>query len=504
LTRRIRLTRQLNTFDATNLVVGSTIGADIYVAAALCAKLLGSASLLIWFIGGVMAIVIALSFAYCASILPRAGGPYAYAKAAAGPFSGFMVGWALLLAEWFSLAVFPVAFTQYFMAFVPGLDALSQIVVKGAFMSILVVTNWLGVKAAGKFNDALTIAKVSPLLLLIGLGIIYVIALPQITLSRFLPFFGGDPNNIGQVLVIVFWAYAGFELSTLPADEVKNPKKTIPRAITVGMLIVAVFYIFTNFVVIAAVDRASLASSQAPLTAAAANMLSLSPTLAWIGSLVVGVGALISIMGADESGTIGTSRLAFAMSVDGLLPRAFSKLHKTYRTPYIALAVLCSTAFAASIQGTLTVLVNSSVFLLSFAYLATGISTYLLESKHRRSTEKEIGRLLVPTFTVIFSLVLMTQVTEQQILVSLVLLAVGVPLYTFFSPKKELQELKEAFLSREAILERTYHQEEVFLAYVMRRVKLFIYRRKGIQKAWSVNEEEAASVKRKNTGHPRV
>jgi APA family basic amino acid/polyamine antiporter len=493
LPRKVSLTRQLNTFDATNLVIGSTIGADIYVAAALCARLLGSASLVIWLIGGVMAIVIALSFAYCAAILPKAGGPYAYAKTAAGPLSGFMVGWALLLAEWFSLAVFPVAFTQYFMAFVPGLDPFSQILLKAAFMLIIFMTNMVGVKAAGKFNDILTIAKVSPLLLLIGLGVIYIIAQPQMTLSHFQPFLGGDPNNIGQVLVIVFWAYAGFELSTLPADEIQNPKKTIPRAITVGMLIVAAFYIVTNFVVLGVVDRASLASSQAPLTVAAANVLSLSPILAWIGSLFVGVGALISIMGADESGTIGTSRLAFAMSVDGLLPHVFSRLHKTYRTPYVALVMLCLTAFVASILGTLSALVNGSVFLLSFAYLATGISTYLLEKKHPRLTEKEAGRLLIPLFTVIFSLVLMTQVTEQQILVSLVLLAFGVPVYTFFSPKKELEELKAAFLSRESILERTYHQEEVFLAYVMRRIKLLIYRHRGIEKAWSI-EEEAPNI----------
>jgi APA family basic amino acid/polyamine antiporter len=495
LPRKVSLTRQLNTFDATNLVVGSTIGADIYVAAALCAKLLGSASLVIWFIGGVMAIVIALSFAFCAAILPRAGGPYAYARAAAGPFSGFMVGWGLLLAEWFSLAVFPVAFTQYFMAFVPSLDPFAQILLKAAFMCVIVVTNLVSVRAAGKFNDILTIAKVSPLLLLIGLGVIYIIAQPQTTFSHFQPFLSGNPSNIGQVLVIVFWAYAGFELSTLPADEIQNPKKTIPRAITVGMLIVAAFYIITNLVVLGAVDRATLASSQAPLTVAAANILSLSPILAWIGSLVIGVGALISIMGADESGTIGTSRLAFAMSVDGLLPKAFSRLHKTYHTPYVAIAVLCSTAFIASVLGTLSALVNSSVFLLSFAYLATGVSTYVLERKHPRLTEKQAGRVLVPAFTVIFSLVLMTQVTEQQILVSLLLLALGVPVYTFFSPKKELAELKHAFLSEEAILERTYHQEEIFLAYVLRRIKLLIYRRKGIKKAWSV-EEEAPRIHR--------
>ena len=486
---RVTLRRQLNAFDTTNLVVGATIGADIYVAAALCAKLLGPTSLLIWFIGGVMATVVALSFGYCAAIMPRVGGPYAYAKDVAGQFSGFMVGWALVLAEWFSLAVFPVAFVQYFLAFVPTLGSVFQILLKGAFILIIFVTNVIGAKKAGRFNDFLTVVKVTPLLLLMCLGSVFLGLQPHMIFSRFQPFLDGNLQNVGQVLVIVFWAYAGFELATLPADEIQDPMKTIPRALTVGMLISTLIYMATNFVVIGVVDQPTLASSQAPLVVAAANILGFSPVLAWIGSLVVGVGALISIMGADESGTMGTSRLTFAMSIDGYLPQAFSRLQKSYDTPYIGLAILCSTAFIASIVNTLSALVNSSVFLLSLAYLATGISALLLERKHLRSSPKGMWTILIPVLTILFSIVLMTQVTKQQVLISLLLLAVGVPIYAFFSPRKELLELKEAFLSEEAILERTYRQEKIFLAYVLQRVNLLIYRIRGIEKAWSIKEE---------------
>jgi amino acid transporter len=255
------------------------------------------------------------------------------------------------------------------------------------------------------------------------------------------------------------------------------------------MLIAALIYIITNFVVIGVVDQHTLASSQAPLVVAAANILSFSPVLAWIGSLVVGVGALVSIMGADESGTMGTSRLAFAMSVDGYLPRAFSRLHGSYHTPYIGLAVLCLTAFIASVVNSLSALVNSSVFLLSLAYLATGVSALILERRHPRSSPKGMWTTLVPTLTIVFSIVLMTQVTQQQVLISLALLAAGVPVYTFFSPKKELLELKEAFLSEEAIIDRSYHQEKIFLAYVLHRIKLLIYRIRGIKKAWYIRKE---------------
>jgi amino acid transporter len=107
---RIELRRKLNTFDVTNLVVGSIIGADIYVATGIGAKLVAPSSLVIWILAGAIAVVIALAFAHCVMVLPKVGGHYAYVWDISSPFGGFVVGWPMLLAEWFSLAVFPVAF----------------------------------------------------------------------------------------------------------------------------------------------------------------------------------------------------------------------------------------------------------------------------------------------------------------------------------------------------------------------------------------------------------
>lgn len=229
--RKLSLTRQLNIFDVTSLVVGSIIGADIYVAAALGARLVGPASLLLWFAAGIMAIVIALSFSFCATILPKVGGPYLYTKESGGVFAGFMVGWALFIAEWLSLAVFPVAFTQYFTSLVPGLSQPFQVMLKAVFIATVLTTNIVGVKAAGRFNDMLTIGKLSPLLLLTFMGITFIGLNPELASSNFHPFIKGDLSSLGQALVLIFWAYAGFELSTLPADEIQTPRKTIPRAI---------------------------------------------------------------------------------------------------------------------------------------------------------------------------------------------------------------------------------------------------------------------------------
>lgn len=490
---KIDLRRKLNTFDVTNLVVGSIIGADIYVATGIGAKLVGPSSLLVWILAGAIAVVIALAFAHCVMILPKVGGPYAYVKDISNPFGGFIVGWALLLAEWFSLAVFPVAFVQYFSALIPGITSPYDVLIKGIFILIIIVTNVVGIKAAGRFNDGLTIIKLSPLLLIILGGIVFLTTQPGVVSSNLTPFFTGDTFAFGQALVLIFWAYAGFELSTLPADEINRPEKTIPRAIVLGMLIVVAFYFLTNLVVIGSISQSTLSSSASPLMDAASSMFGQYHLLSSVVILIVGVGALLSIMGADESGTIGTSRLAYAMSIDGLMPRAFSKLHGKYKTPYLGLAILCSTAFVASLLGGLVALINASVFLLAFVYFLTCISALILVRKHPETSRNLRWKVVVPVLGMAFSAVLMVLVEPTQILISLVLIAAGVPVYIWFTPKKELHELRMAYLSREAILKRAHAQRKRFLAYPLNRVIRIVYRLTDTSIAWVLGDKDWSS-----------
>jgi amino acid transporter len=236
-----------------------------------------------------MAMVISISFAYCVMMTPKAGGPYAYVNEVSTPFVGFTVGWSLLLAEWFSLAVFPVAFAQYFVALVPGLDGLEQLLLKAVFIIIILLTNLLGVKAAGRINDGLTLAKLGPLLLIIIGGIVLIISQPSIVMGNFTPFSTGGPAALGQALVLIFWAYAGFELSTLPADEVERPERTIPKSIVLGMLIVIAFYLLTNFVVIGLVSQATLVTTASPLLDATSAIFGGSGLLAIIAVAFVGI-----------------------------------------------------------------------------------------------------------------------------------------------------------------------------------------------------------------------
>jgi amino acid transporter len=481
---KIRLQSQLTLFDVTNLVVGAIIGADIYVASQFGALYLGPFSLIVWVIAGLMAIVIALSFAQCASLLPKVGGPYAYAREAWGPFAGFVIGWSLWLAEWVSLAVFPVAFVRYLIFALPNLDPISQTIIKGLFVLFLVATNIFGVRAAGRTNDVLTVVKLAPLVLFSAVGLLFIFANPGVAASHFSPFLPSSFGNFGLALVLIFWAYAGFEISTIPAEEIKDAKKTIPRAIVLGIAIVTVFYLVTNAVLFGVRSSSLLGSDNAPLVAATNAALSWNPTLVLVGVAIVGVGALISVAGSDESGMIGTSRLGYALAADGLFPSVFAKIHPKYKTPYLGIIIQAVTALIAAIYGSLEVLMATSVFLLAVAYVATGLSVFWLRKKCPATQSRWEASSIIPVLGIIFSVFLILQCGIVQIATGVLMLLIGIPIYVKYSPKKELTDIKNALVARETILKRTYRQEDRFLAHLLRHVKRAYRRITGKEQTW--------------------
>ena len=301
---------RLTYFDLTNITVGAIVGADIYVASAITAGLLGPASLLAWVLAGVLATVLALVLASCAAFVPRVGGPYAYVAAAFGPFTGFIAGWAMWAAEVIALPVFAISFSNYLGYFVP-LNGWASALVRGAFLAFLTTVNVLGVKAAGRLNDVLTIAKLTPLVLLVVVGAGYLLMHLDLARDHYLPF---APHGFGAfrtALLLVFWAYAGFELTTVPASEVAAPSRTIPRALITGMAIVTVFYLSTNAVVYGMVASPDLAKTATPLISVGAALAGAA------GAWLMAGGALVSGARLTAPAAAEATPLAGAMSAAG-------------------------------------------------------------------------------------------------------------------------------------------------------------------------------------------
>ena len=424
----------LGLFEVMNLVIGAIVGADIYIAASFGSGFLGPASLLAWLIAGLMAITIALCFAEASSILPKVGGPYAYAKEAFGDFWGFLSGWSLLIAEWSAIAVFPIAFVAYLAFFYPNIPQYIQIIIKILFVLLLTVINLFGVRQAGKANDVLTILKIAPIILFTIIGILYFIMKPSIFLSNFTPFAPLGFNGMGSALVLIFWAYIGFELVTVPADEIINPKKIIPLAIGVGMTVITLFYVVTNFVVLGAVPWMMLYKSTAPLSLAGFAVMGT------LGAILLTVGALFSISGSDEAGILCSARIPYAMAGDGLFPHFFAKIHPKYNTPYIALLIQSTVTLIAAILGSISQLIILSVFTMLFSYLVTCIAVFPLR--------KKLGRGLkfpwfIPILGIIITLYIMAQCTYNQIITGVVLIALGIPIYVKYAPRTEIQTVKK-------------------------------------------------------------
>ncbi len=450
--------RALGLFDVINLVIGTIVGADIYIAAAFGAGILGPASLLAWVLAGVMALLIALCFAECSSLTPRVGGPYAYAREAFGDFTGFMVGWSLIIASWAAIAVFPLALVAYLTYFLPHIAPWQQDIIKIAFVLFLTFINYRGVKEAGKINDALTVLKIFPLVILTLLGLVFFLLQPSLLISNLTPFAPLGWSGLGGALVLIFWAYVGFELVTVPSDEIQDAKRTIPRALVLGMALIMVFYFLTNFVIMGSVPWQELSSSSAPLALAGKAIIGS------LGAIILAIGALFSISGSDEAGILSSARIPYAMAGDGLFPHFFARLHPVYGTPYLALGVQGAVTIIATLLGTISELIILSVFTLLLCYLVTCLAVFPLRKKYEGGIN--LPRM-VPILGVIISIYLMTQCSPIQILTGVILMLLGIPVYIKYSPGEEIKSVRREIKEGKGFFARELRLRERFLAHTL-------------------------------------
>jgi amino acid transporter len=447
----------LSYFDLMNIVIGAIVGSDIYIISGLTAGLIGPFSIVVWIIGGAISMVLAIVFGYCSYYVPNVGGPFAFVSTAFDDFWGFISGWSMCIAEIVALPVFAIVFTSYLQFFI-ALTYQTQLLVRVLFVIVLTAVNLLGVKNAGRLNDVLTIAKLTPLLLIIvfGLGLF---ALKPGQLGNYTPFTPLGLDNFSPALVLVFWAYAGFELGSLPASEVVNPKKNIPRALITGMAIVTFFYVMTNFVVFGVVNWTDLSMSPIPLVLVSIALVGT------VGGIITGLGALASVSGTDDTEVLGTARLMYAMAIDGLFPKPLSRVHPRFKTPYVAIIIEGMIALALSLFSGVSQLISFAVFNLGVCYLLVCLALSVLKRTGERGLH---GQNLLAWLGVGISLYLLYATSLSDKVVGSILVLVGIPVYLYFSPKTDIHELKRIFTSEEQILARNLEKQNRFLANIVR------------------------------------
>ena len=453
------LHRALGLVDFVLLVVGAVVGADVYVVSALGAASLGPAQIVAWLVAGVMAALIALAFVQCAAIVPEVGGSYAYARAAFGPFGGFLAGWALYLGEWIALPVFPLAFVTYLGTFIPSITTAERLTVAVALVVAASAVNLVGVRTGSALNDVLTVAKLLPLALLIVFGLVFAGAHPGRVTGNLTPFAPLGWSGLGAAIVPIFWAYAGFELAVLPAGEVREPRRTLPRGLLVGMTLVTVFYVLTAFAVVATLPWHRAATASRPLSDAFGAALSGLGLPARPGAVLMSLGGLIAIASVTEVFMLSLARLSYAMARDGLFPAAFARVDPRFRTPVVGLVFQAGSAIVLLPFVGLRSLIDVAVFFLGISYLITALAALRLARRNPAAALHVPGLRLLLALAALGGLALAAQLSLAQTAAGLGAMAGGVALFAW---------QRGAWTHRAELLAELHHQEEHFEAWAHR------------------------------------
>jgi APA family basic amino acid/polyamine antiporter len=345
-----RLRRSMGLWMATALVVGNMVGSGIFLLPAALAGEAGPVSIFAMVFTGIGAMLLAGVFAGLGKAYPRTGGPYAYVQKAFGDFAGFLTAWGYWIAAWVGNAAIAIAFAGYLGVFWGRIntDSLTALAVVIGVIWLLTAINVLGTRESGWMQVATTILKFVPLALV---GLIGLFLVEGDNLTPFAPETGGD-WHIGAAATLALWAFIGLESATVPAEEVKDPERTIPRATILGTAITTVVYIVAIFAVMGLVARDTLAESSSPFADAADAI--------WGGTLLgmssgkwVALVAMIAAFGCLNGWIMLTGRVPLAAAEDGLFPKQFAQVSGTRRTPVFALV-------ASSLLVTVLLILNYS------------------------------------------------------------------------------------------------------------------------------------------------
>jgi len=344
---RVSLSRNLGLFSATMVGIGGMIGAGIFALTGIAAGLAGSAVVLVFILNGLLTMPTAMAYAELAAALPRAGGGYTIVQKGLGGANGFLAGWMSLFAYIAAGALYALAFARFASEswLLLGLPAmgLSAATLSGVFIIFIIVIftgiNMLGATEAARVGNIVTLSKVLVLGLFVLVGLIILGHEPAATHRIAVDFL---PNGMGGILAamgLTYVAFEGFEIIAQSGEEVKNPKRTLPRAIFLSIGMVLILYVGVALVTFGLVTPPSGLSSHAYLGAlkemavveAARHVFN--PKL---GSLLLLVSGLAATASALNVTMYSASRVAFAMGREGHMPDWIARVHPKRRTPWVA------------------------------------------------------------------------------------------------------------------------------------------------------------------------
>lgn len=443
-TTKTELKRKLGLGAAVALGVGTTVGSGIFSSVGSVAGAAGCAAftILAFLIGGLINIPANLVYAELATAYPEDGGQYVYFREAGSRPLAFFCGWISFWAtDPPSISIMALAIANY-LAFFTGFSGITVKFVATALVLIFMALHLRSVEGGGKFQTFITAFKILPFVLLIGVGLFY---LKGGLITQ--PAAAGAPVGIMALLSAISattWSYDGMGAVCYMTGEIKDPKKTMPRALIITVLIVIVLYTALSTVVTGLLPIKALSASDAPVALAASKI----PLIGSAAGTLTAIMAIIVIVGSLSSCIMFQPRIEYAMAKDGLFFKSFAKVHPKWETPYFSIIVQCAV-------GILLIFASNISDLLGYFTLVALLKNFMTFGTvfvHRKKeTYKPLWKMpawrlmaaiaMFMTFTLIFSTFMWAPV--QGIVAAFVIVGTGLPVYYYWEKKnKQAAEAK--------------------------------------------------------------
>jgi len=430
------LVRAIGRWSFAALVLNTIIGTGVFVLPGTLGGALGWSSMFAWLLAAGLTGAMIFSFAEVASRFSRAGGAYLYGTAAFGPFVGIQMAWMGYFVRCITAAVQANLFTTYLVELWPAAASRpAQVAVTVAFIGIQALVNIRSVGSGAVVSNVFAVVKLVPLVAFGALGVAWLAmgraAAPSVATD---PTLGGWLN----ALVLLMFAYGGFESALIPMAEVKDARRDAPFALITGLALVTVVYLAAQLTVL--VTLTEPAATNRPLAASARVMFGGG------GAVVITVAALISVYGWVASNMLNVPRLTMAMAEQGALPSFFAKVHPKYRTPWISILVFAAISLVLALQSGL--LQNLSLSAVSRLLLYGGVCASLPVFRSREArgivtpgVEPALFRVkggtILAAIGMGLSIVLVTRMNQREAITLAVTVAIAAAHWAYLSRDKE-------------------------------------------------------------------
>src|SRR2546422_6170282 len=352
------LVRGIRRWDLVAVTINGIIGAGIFGLPSKVYGLIGGYSLIAFVACALVVMLIVLSFAEVGSRFDQTGGPYLYAREAFGPTVAFEVGWLIWLARLTAFAAncnLLVSYVGYFWP--PANSTIPRALIITLVVLALTILNITGVRQAAIASDIFTIGKLIPMLVFIAVGFFFIN--PQAFALGARPATGA----FSQSVLLLLYAFTGFEMAAIPAGETRDPQKHLPRALLIATAVVAFTYILIQVVCIGTLPE--LAKSAKPLADAGQRFMGTA------GGALISAGVIISIAGNLNIVLLSGSRVPFAIAEQNQLPSFLARVHRRFFTPHVAVLITAALMFVLTLKSSFVAALTISAIARLVTYAVT-------------------------------------------------------------------------------------------------------------------------------------